>query len=190
MADQWNPSEGKNPGAHGSGGQQQGSEGAERPGGAEPQLEGAHAARRAAPVSAQLVERSVESTEQALTLGVQASAQAFQRFSKLMTEAFSLAGARNEGEEWAQNLQVASRAGARFTIAAQEASREWLNLAHQGIEANLEGLRELMNCRSMQEVAAVQTKLVRTNFERAMQAGKAIVERSQRSVEETGRALG
>jgi len=197
MADQ-QTSEGKGLGAHPPGGRQRSDarEGAPRPGGPSPerldfaQGEGAQAAREAARVNAQLIQRNMESTEQAMSIGLQATARAFENLAKAMAQTFSLDGARGEREELTQNIQAASRAGAGLTIAAQEASREWLNLARQAMEANFETLRELGSCRSVEEVASVQTKLVRTNLEHAVQAGKAIVERSQRSLEEAGRALG
>jgi len=188
--------EGKGLGAHGPGAQQRNEarEGGPRPSGQSETLdfakeEGARAAREAAHVNAQLIERNMESTQQAMNIGLQTTARAFENLAKAMTETFSLNGGRGEREELTQNIQAASRAGAGLTIAAQEASREWLNLARQAMEANLQTLRELGSCRSVQDVASVQSKLVRTNLEQAVQAGKAIAERSQRSLEEVSRAL-
>ncbi|MBV9993821.1 MAG: phasin family protein [Caulobacteraceae bacterium] len=189
MADQSNAPEGKAPGA------QTRSEGRGDMRGREPDRldfsaeQGVQAARTAARVNAQLIERNVESAQQAMKIGLQTTTRAFESLAKVMTETFSLDGAQGEPEEMAQNIQAASQAGAGLTIAAQEASREWLDLARRGMEANLEAFRELTSCRSVHDVASVQSKLVRRAFEEAVHAGQTIVSRSQRSLEEASRSL-
>ncbi len=147
--------------------------------------QGAAAANQAAQTNADLMQKNIETTQRAINLGAEATARTFERFAQTMTEVFSLEGASNkEGSRTvAENLEAASRAGTGLALLAQEAARAWLDLTRQTIKTNLEAAQELASCRSIQDAASIQTKLVRQNLESAVQAGQAISDASRRNLE-------
>ena len=60
----------------------------------------------------------------------------------------------------------------------QDISREWASLAQDQLRKNLDALNSLLRCRSLQDVVAVQSGLVRDNLELTVTNGRQIAELS------------
>jgi hypothetical protein len=151
----------------------------------------AAAAQAAVQANAEMVERHVETAQQAIQIGADAAAQTFEALAHAVADTFGLEGARggNGAREVAQNVNAASKAGASLAMTAQEASREWVGVTRRGVRRNLVAMHELMTCRSFRDMAWVQSRLVREHLEDAVKAGQSIADVSRRNFGEVARAF-
>jgi hypothetical protein len=60
----------------------------------------------------------------------------------------------------------------------QDVSREWLDMSRNRFQTNLDGFHAMARCRSVQDLVAVQTSLIRDNLELAMENGRRLAELS------------
>jgi phasin family protein len=100
------------------------------------------------------------------------------------------------GEEAQQAAQQSSRnfgaiiqSSAVLTQGAQDISREWFDFARKRMEENLSLLEALTRCRTPQDLAAVQTNVVRDNLEDLLQSTKRIADVSVRIADEAVRKI-
>ena len=70
-----------------------------------------------------------------------------------------------------------------------DVSREWVELAQQRLQRNAEGLARLAQCRNLQDLAAVQTELVRENLREMIDNTRRISERSVEVASEAARTI-
>ena len=63
-------------------------------------------------------------------------------------------------------------------------SREWFEFARKRIEQNLNRLNELARCRTPQQLAAMQSEMLRDNIEDLLQSSRRVAEISARLAEE------
>jgi phasin family protein len=75
-------------------------------------------------------------------------------------------------------VQAITEAGSVLVRGFQEISREWMELAQQRLLKNTEALSKLAQCRNVQDLAAVQTELVRENLHSVIDNTRRIAERS------------
>jgi len=92
-------------------------------------------------------------------------------------------------EQSAQNIRAVSEASTALARATQEASRVWLDFIQSGVRANLEAFAELTNCRSVQEVTALHSKLSRENLKRLLDSSEQITQTSTQAISDAGRAI-
>jgi hypothetical protein len=150
--------------------------------------QGVRAVRDAAQVNAELMGRGFMTAQQAFILGIESTARTFERFAQTMHNAFA-GDAGGPAKEVTQNLSAASQAGVGLTISAQEAYKAWVDLTEQRLRTNLEGLGAMVRCRTLQEVASVQTRLMRENLEMTLNTGRAIANASQKNLENAASAI-
>lgn len=141
------------------------------------------AAQDAAQANAEFLGRNFETAQRAWSIGAETTARTFERMAETVNQAFNLQETDGAAEQVTRNFNAASQAGVSLAISAQEASRQWLDLARESVRSNLEAFGEMTRCRSVQDVASVQTKLMRHNLELAVNTGRAIANASQRSFE-------
>ena len=72
---------------------------------------------------------------------------------------------------------------------AQDITREWFDFARKRMEDNLNTLEALTRCRTPQDIAAVQSNVVRDNFEDLLQSTKRIADMSVRIADEAVRKM-
>jgi phasin family protein len=66
-------------------------------------------------------------------------------------------------------------------------SRAWFNFAHERMERNLASLDRLMTSRTPQDLAALQSEILRDNFEGLVEYAKKVASQSTHVAEETSR---
>jgi hypothetical protein len=54
----------------------------------------------------------------------------------------------------------------------QDVSREWLEMSRNRFQTNMDGFNAMARCRSVQEFVAVQSSLIRDNFDLAIENGR------------------
>ena len=78
----------------------------------------------------------------------------------------------------AENVEAVTETGSVLVRGFHDVSREWVELAQQRLQRNAEGLARLAQCRNLQDLAAVQTELVRENLREMIDNTRRISERS------------
>ena len=71
----------------------------------------------------------------------------------------------------------------------QDVSQELFGLAQERLRTNTEALKRIAQCRSVQDLVAVQTELVRDNLQQFLDATRRVVQVSLRSAEEATRTM-
>jgi hypothetical protein len=92
-------------------------------------------------------------------------------------------------EASSRKLQAASEASKVLARGAQDASRAWMELTQNRVRANLEAFAHLTQARSLPEVMAVQSQLVRDSLHQAMAAGEEIARVSTDAICEATRVM-
>ena len=145
------------------------------------------AARARVEMLADFRQRATEDVWKSMKSRVDAASQGFQNAS----DALSFSG--EEGERLArqsgQDVEAITKFGTVLTQACQDSSREWYGLAQRQLQRNLEGVSKLAHCRSVQDLAAVQSSLIRESLRYMVEDADSIVDISLRAVDEARRAL-
>jgi phasin family protein len=72
---------------------------------------------------------------------------------------------------------------------AQDVSREWVNSAQDRLQKNIDALNRLAGCRSVQDLVATQSDLVRDGLQQVIDTNKRVAELSVRVADEAARAI-
>ena len=89
----------------------------------------------------------------------------------------------------AQNLEVFTQASAVLTRGVQDLSREWFRLTQERLQKNLDDFGALARCRSLPDVMAAQSNLLRDNLEQTVESTRRIAEIATRVANEASQAL-
>jgi len=71
----------------------------------------------------------------------------------------------------------------------QEVSREWLELTRERRRKNAEGMTKLTQCRTLPDLAAVQSDLARDNLNQIIDLTRRIAERSMQVADEAAKTI-
>jgi phasin family protein len=153
--------------------------------------ESAKAGEAAASSAADVARRGVDTAREATRAGFNAVNEAAQRTTDQFLHAFSFSGPRSEevARASSHNVEVVSRAGSILARGFQEASREWIGLAQDRLTKNLEAFNRLAGCRSMQDVVALQSDLIRDNLRQVIDTGRRVAEVSLKAADEAARII-
>jgi len=150
----------------------------------------AQATQEAARANTQILRTQIETAQQAVRSGLEASVRSFESFSSRWARAL---GANQPNTELAdhsvQNVRAVSQASTALAKGAQEASRAWFELTQKAMRTNLEALSQLAGVRTMPELVAVQSDLMRNNLEQAIQSGEEIARCSTDAIREATRMM-
>lgn len=150
----------------------------------------AEAGRAAAKANSDILRSQVETAEQAMRSGLEASVRSFEGMTQNLTRAFGAVAPNPDlAERSAQNVQVVSQASSVLAKGAQDASRAWFELTQRAMRTNLDALGQLAACRTVQEVVTVQSNLLRENLQQAIESGEVIARVSSDTVREATRAM-
>ena len=122
------------------------------------------------------VRAATNDAQDATVVGLDSLRRATDQF----TRAFSLSGQENKAlvGQASENLGALLETSAVLTRGMQDMSHEWLRLSQHGLQKNIEGLTQLARCRSMQDLMAVQSELLRNNWHYMIDVSRQIAERS------------
>jgi hypothetical protein len=114
------------------------------------------------------------------------------RMTDQFTSAFGLCGRESEAvkRQASENLGALAETGTVLARGMQDVSREWLTLSQQGLQKNIEGLTQLVRCRSMQDFIAAQSDLLRKNWHYMIDVSRQIAERSIEIANEATQKIG
>lgn len=113
-----------------------------------------------------------------------------QRVTEQVTELLGLSETKTRELARASSkaTDVMTHCGAVLAQGAQEISREWMKLAGDRLQRNLEGLTELAQCRTVPEFISAQSRLMSANLEHMLNNSRRIAEISLQVVSEAGQA--
>jgi hypothetical protein len=151
----------------------------------------ADAARAGVEKLANFRQRATDGAWTSMESGMDAATQEIQDASDQFTRTLGFSG--EEGERLArqsgQNVEAITKCGTVLTQACQDTSREWYGLAQKQLQRNLEGLSKLAHCRSVQDLAATQSGLVRESLQHMVEDSRLIVEISLKAVNDASKAV-
>jgi hypothetical protein len=90
-------------------------------------------------------------------------------------------------EEATQNLQAAVHSGTVLARGIQDVSRECFELSQKRMQRNLDGLNNLARCRTMADLLAAQSSLIRDNVEQTVDNSRRIAELAIQMADEATR---
>jgi hypothetical protein len=148
---------------------------------------GEHAARAGADV----FQRSAETTQEAMRSGVSGASGIAQRLADQFTSALIPADGRSEelARRSSQNMEAVAQASTVIARGVQDVSREWFGLAQDRLQKNVEGFNALTRCRSVQDLIAVHSDLMRETLEQAIDTSRRVAELSVRVADEAARRM-
>jgi phasin family protein len=149
------------------------------------------AAREGARQMADVTRQAAETTQETFRTAVDTASRAFQNSADQFARSFGLSGEQGEAlaEQSKRNIEAITECGAILMRGFGEITREWLNLAQHRVQRNLEGVQTLAACRSLQDVVAAQTELVRENIREMVDSSRHIAETSVKVADEAAQTL-
>jgi hypothetical protein len=149
-------------------------------------------AREGARQAADAAWRTTERMQQTAQSTMNTAKEEMQRAAEQFTEVLGLSDARAEelARQSSQTIDALTQYSAVLARGAQDISREWVKLAGDRMQRNLEGLRELANCRTLPDLISVQNRLMRANMEHMLNNSRRIVEMSLQVASEASQVTG
>jgi phasin family protein len=148
-------------------------------------------AREGARQVADVAREAAETTQETIRAAVDTASQTIQRSADQFARSFGFSG--HQGEELARqstrNLEAMTECGAMLLRGFQEISREWVSLAQHRVQKNLDGVQALAACRTVQDVVATQTELLRENMQEIVDSSRKIAETSVKVASEAAQTL-
>jgi len=150
----------------------------------------AEASRAAAKANSEIFRTQVETAQSAVRSSLEAGMRSLEGLTHNWTRAFGAATPNPDlAEQSARNVQAVSQASTALAKGAKDASQVWFDLSQKAVRTNLEAFGQLASCRSVQEVMAVQSNLLRDNLQQAIEGGEAIARASTDAIQQATRAI-
>jgi len=132
------------------------------------------------------VREATDRAEDVVQTGVEAARRVAEEFGRVL----GVAG-QNENltRQATQNLEAITQTGAVLMRGFQEVSREWLEVMQERLRKNGEGMSKLAQCRTLPDLAAVQSDLARDNLNQIIDLTRRIAERSMEIADEAAKTI-
>ena len=144
-------------------------------------------AARAARAGADVLRSSTEAARETVQSGLNTANQTFQRMTDQVAQVMGFNGPQSE--ELARRSSAVMQASTVLARGFQEASNEALRFVQDRLTKNVDSLNRLAGCRSVQDVVAVQSELVRDTLWQVIDANKRVAELSLRIADEAALAV-
>jgi hypothetical protein len=151
----------------------------------------ANAGAEAARAGADLIQRNADTMQDAWKSGSKVASLLTERSMDGLARAFGLTGERAEqaAQQSSRDLECIVQSGTIMAGGMQNISREMLEFARNRMEQNLHRVDALANCRTVQELLAAQSDLVRDSLEDFVQSTRRISEISMQMADEAARRI-
>jgi phasin family protein len=150
----------------------------------------AQATAAAAQANSDILRTHVETARSAVRTGLEAGVKSFEGMTQNWTRTLGLAAPDPElAETSARNLRAVSQASTALAKGAQDASRAWIELTQKTVRSNMEAFGQLTQVRSLPELVALQSNLVRDGLEQAIASSEEIARVSADAIREATRAI-
>jgi phasin family protein len=138
-----------------------------------------------------IARNGAETARQGMESGLNSTVHTFQRVTDQFTQVLGFAGPQAEelARKSSQNFEAVSQASSVLAKGAQEISREWFDAMRERVAKNLEAMNRLAGCRSVQDLVAVQSEIVRDGLGETVKSSRRIAEVSIRVADEAARVI-
>jgi phasin family protein len=135
------------------------------------QEEMAHRAADAGMRGAGIVKATIET-------GIETAVHSLERIAEHFTTAMGFAGPEAEkvAARSRENLDAISQANSVMLKGAEDMSHQWMVIAKEAFAKNFDALARVSECRTLQDLAAMQSDLLRDNMNRAIEGGRKAAE--------------
>ncbi|WP_160195429.1 hemerythrin domain-containing protein [Microvirga sp. BSC39] len=156
-----------------------------KPAGAEEETSGTLlAAVEASSESVRVLEQSVEeAVEDSAQAASEVSGRSLESFSRQGREALTLV------DQMPDYLQVVARSNRILAGGAGNITLEWFGLRQERLLKNLEGMTDLLSCRTIPDFVNLQSALVRGNVERMLENSQRLAQLTAQVAHEATRTL-
>lgn len=142
-------------------------------------------------VGAEEAQKIVRTAQGNLEDGLSSVSEMAQRSTDQVRHMFSQSGeqAQELTRRASQNVIVMTETSTVWVRGFQDLSQEWVSLVQERLQTNLEGFSALARCRSLPDLMAVQSGLVRTRLEQTINGTRRIAEVNGRVANEAAQAM-
>lgn len=150
------------------------------------------AAERTARTSAEAIRRNAENLSENWRSSSETAGRMAERSMDQFTKMLGLSGetARQTMQRSSGNLQALIESTTIIAGGLQNVSGEWMRFAQTRFEDNLDRFDELMACRTVYDCLALQTEIVRDNFEALLQSMRRASELSSQVADDAMQKIG
>ena len=144
------------------------------------------AGERAARAGTEILERHVETVQEALQSGAELAARLTERSADQFGRICGIFGeeAHKAAQKSSDNLDAIIQSSSVLAEVTQSISREWVNFTRERMEQNFNRFDSLLRCRTPQDVAALQSEFLRDTLESFLQYARRIAEKSMQMADE------
>jgi hypothetical protein len=114
-----------------------------------------------------------------------------QRSNDEFLQVLGLSGQQSEelAQQSSQNVQAIANTSTVLARGFQDIVREWLSFTQSRLDENLDRISALRTCRSIPDLLAQQSDLIRENLEEMIDKGQQIMQRSTEITHEAARTI-
>jgi hypothetical protein len=152
----------------------------------------ARASDQAMRLSVEIMERNAEAVQYTLACGAKLVARMTERSADQFGRAigFSGEGAERAAQRSSRNLEAIVQSGTVLTELAQRLCEEWTEIARARMDRGFDRIDGLLQCRTPQDFAALQSEMLRDNLETLLGYARKAGEHSARLVDEARQRFG
>ena len=135
---------------------------------------------RAARAGTEMLQRNAETIQEAVQSSAEIAARLTECSADQFGRVFGISGdeAYKAAQKSSDNLDAIIQSTSVLAVVTQSISREWVNFTRERMEQNFNRFESLLRCRTPQDLAAVQSEVLRDNLESFLQCTRRIAETS------------
>ncbi|XIA62502.1 TIGR01841 family phasin [Bradyrhizobium sp. TZ2] len=151
----------------------------------------AEAGEEVARASASLLKQNAETLQNAWRFGLDMATTVMGRSTEQFGRTLGLSGdgAQQATERSARSAQTILYTGAAAAKVMSGMSQEYLQLVRHQVEKNMDHMNEFRACRTPQDVAAVQSDMVRDTVGTALESSRRIADMSLKLADDAGKQI-
>ena len=154
----------------------------------------AEAGEEVAREGANLLKQNVETLQNAWRSGLETATSVMGRSTEQFGRTLGLSGegaqqAQQATERSTRNAQTLLYSGTAAARVMSGMSREYFQMVQHRVEKNMDHMNQLWACRTPQDVAAVQSDMVRETVETALDSSRRIAHMSLKMADEAGKQI-
>jgi hypothetical protein len=142
--------------------------------------------------SVEMMQRNAETVQHTLHFGARLAAQMTQRTADQFGRAvgFSGEGAQTAAQKSSRNVEAIVQSGTVLTEIMQHLCEEWVEIARARMDRGFDRMDAFLRCRTPQDLALLQSEVMRDNVETCLGYARKAGEHSARLCDEARRRFG
>jgi phasin family protein len=153
--------------------------------------EAARVGEQTARAGVEVFRRGTETARDTMQASLEAAQQNLQHVTDQFTQMLGFTGPQSEeiSRRSSENLQAVIEASTVLARGAQEVSQQLFDFVQGQLQRNLDAVNRIARSRSVQDVMAVQSELVRDNLQQVIDTNRRVAELSARVADEAARTI-